>query len=194
MTRKEQIVQTCMDIFSEKGAKGLTMKAIAERVDISEPAIYRHFHNKEAVIIAMIRQVRDELFLRVDEILRRPMAAMEKLERIYDHHLFYLKEKKGITVALLSESFFYDQPEARRYMLFFSNDYHKRIQEVIALGIEKGEIPDTVNPHAASILFMGALQHLVTLFRLTGDEEKLDLISGEVFRHLKKVFTGREET
>jgi len=182
-----------MDIFSEKGAKGLTMKAIAEKVSISEPAIYRHFHDKEAMIVAMIRQVRDELFLRVDKILRCSLTSLEKLKRIYTHHLSYLKEKKGITVALLSESFFYDQPEARQQMLFFSNGYHKKIQAVIALGIEKSEIPDTVDPHAASILFMGALQHLVTLFRLTGDEEKLDRAAGEVFRHLKKVFTGRED-
>jgi len=190
MTRKEQIVQTCMEIFSESGAKGITMKAIAEGVNISEPAIYRHFHNKEAVIIAMIQQVRDELFKRVDAINRRPLTSMEKLYRIYEHHLFYLKEKRGITVALLSESFFYDQPEARRQMLLFSNGYHERIKGVISLGVEKGEIPDTVDPQAASILFMGSLQQLVTRFRLTGDEKEIDLVSGVVFDYLRKILSG----
>jgi len=92
MTRKEQIIQTYPEIFSESGAqKGLTMKAIAERVNISEPAIYRHFHNKEAMIIAMIQQVRDELFERVDATIRSPLTSMEKLYQIYKHHLFYLK-------------------------------------------------------------------------------------------------------
>lgn len=190
MTRKEQIIQTCMDIFSKGGVKALTMKAIAERVNISEPAIYRHFNNKEAIIIAMIKQVQDELFKGVDGIIRRPLTSIEKLYQIYKYHLFYLSEKRGITVALLSESFFYDQPEARRQMLFLSNNYHERIKGVIALGIEKGEIPDTIDPYAASILIMGSLQHLVTIFRLTGDEKRLDLISDEVFDHLKKVLTG----
>lgn len=190
MTRKEQIVQTCMDIFSEEGVKGLTMKAIAERVHISEPAIYRHFRNKEAVMIAMIQEIRDELFKRVDEISIRPITAAEKLKKIYDHHLFYIKEKKGITVTLLSESFFYRQPEARRHMLFFLNDYLGRIRETIALGIEKKEIPDTVNPYAAAILFLGSLQHLVTIFKLTESERELNLISNEVFEHFRRIFTG----
>ncbi|MBW1660150.1 MAG: helix-turn-helix transcriptional regulator [Deltaproteobacteria bacterium] len=61
MTRKEQIIQTCMEIFSENGIQGLTMKAIADRVHITEPAIYRHFRNKEAVLVAMITQIREEL-------------------------------------------------------------------------------------------------------------------------------------
>ena len=186
MTRKEEIVQTCMDIFMEKGVKGLTMKAIAERIHISEPAIYRHFHNKQAVLIAMIHHIRDELFKRVDEIAGRPAPAIEKLRKIYDHHLFYIKEKQGITVALLSESFFYQQKEARRHMLFFLNDYLGRIRAIVALGIEKGEISEVVNPYAAAVLFLGALQHLVTIFRLTGEEREVNLISDEVFEHFKR--------
>ncbi len=193
MTRKEEIVLRCMDIFLEEGVRGLTMKAIAERVNISEPAIYRHFKNKEAVMIAMIHQVRDELFKRVDEIARRPMTAVEKLRKIYDHHLFYIKEKKGITVALLSESFFYHQPEARRHMLFFLNDYLGWIREIIALGIEKGEILDTVNPYAAAILFLGSLQHLITIFRLTESEREITLVSDEVFEHFERILTRGKE-
>ncbi len=186
MTRKEEIVQTCMDIFMEEGMKGLTMKAIAERIRISEPAIYRHFRNKQAVMIAMIQHIRDELFKRVDDIATRPMPAHEKLRKIYDHHLFYIKEKQGITVALLSESFFYQNKEARRQMLFFLNDYLGRIRAIIALGIEKGEVSETVNPYAAAVLFLGSLQHLVTIFRLTGDEREVNLIADDVFQQFRR--------
>ncbi len=190
MTRKEEIVQRCMDIFSESGTEGLTMKAIAERVKITEPAIYRHFRNKQAVIIAMINQIRDELFKRVDEIARRPISTMEKLYRIFEHHLFYLKEKRGITIALLSESFFHNHPEARRHMLFLLEGYHERIREIIAVGIEKGEISGKLDPPAASVLFLGALQHLLTIFKLTDDESKVDLMAEEVFRLLETTFKG----
>ncbi len=193
MTRKEQIIQTCMEIFSENGIQGLTMKAIADRVHITEPAIYRHFRNKEAVLVAMITQIREELFRRVDEIIRRPLASIEKLYRIFGHHLFYLKEKRGITVALLSESFFYSYPEARRHMLFLLNDYHERIREIIAVGIEKGEISRNIHPEAASILFLGALQHLLTIFRLTDDEREVDLASEGVFSLLKTTMEGGNE-
>ncbi|RTZ93879.1 MAG: hypothetical protein DSY91_01235 [Deltaproteobacteria bacterium] len=194
MTRKEEIVQRCMDIFSESGTEGLTMKAIAERVNISEPAIYRHFKNKQAVILAMINQIREELFKRVDEIARRPMSAMDKLYRVFQHHLFYLKERRGITIALLSESFFYNQPKGRELMSFLLNDYHERIREIIAVGIEKGEFSDKINPRAVSILFLGALQHLLTMFRLSVSEAEIDLLSEEVFTHIKSILKGGENT
>lgn len=187
MTRKEEIVQTCIAIFMEEGMKGLTMKAIAERVHVSEPAIYRHFRNKQAVIVAMICYIRDELFERVDEIVARRIPAVEKLHKIYEHHLFYIKEKQGITVALLSESFFYHQREAREQMLLFLKDYLGKIRKIIVLGIKNGEVRETVNPYAAAILFLGALQHLVTIFRLTGEEKEVNLISDEVFEHYTRI-------
>jgi len=179
-----------MDIFSESGTEGLTMKAIADRVEISEPAIYRHFKNKQAIIISMITQIRDELFKRVDEIIRRPLTSVEKLYYIFGHHLFFLKEKRGITVALLSESFFHNHPEARRRMLFMLNDYHQRICEIISLGIEKGEIPERINPEAASILFLGSLQHLLTIFKLTNDEKAIDLLAEDVFNLFRNALEG----
>ncbi len=189
MTRKEQIVQTCMDIFLERGAKGLTMKAIADRVDISEPAIYRHFQNKEAVVVAMIEHVRKEMISYVEEVAHENLTTVEMLSKIYAHHLSYIKEKKGITVALLSESFFYQQKEARRHMLLFLKDYLGRIREIIALGIKNREIEKTVNPYASAVLFLGALQHLVTIFRLTGEEREVNLISEEVFKHYIRILT-----
>jgi len=75
-------------------------------------------------------------------------------------------------------------------MPFFANGYHERVKEVISLGVENGEIPNTVDPQAASILFMGFLQHLITRFRLTGYEKEIDLVSGVVFDYFRKFLSG----
>ena len=194
MTRKEQIVQTCMDIFTESGTDGLTMKAIAERVRISEPAIYRHFENKEAVIIAMVVHIRDEIFRYVDEIAAQSLNAVEKLHRIFEHHLYYLKEKRAITLELLSESFFHHHPGVRRHMLLLLEGYHRKIQDIMTAGLEKGEIPERVPPRAASILFLGGMQHLLTMFKLTNDEKEIDAVAEDVFGLFKKALKGRSES
>ncbi|MBW1660151.1 MAG: hypothetical protein JRJ48_06610 [Deltaproteobacteria bacterium] len=78
-------------------------------------------------------------------------------------------------------------------MLFLLNDYHERIREIVAVGIEKGEISRSIQPEAASILFLGALQHLLTIFRLTDDEREVDLASEEVFSLLKTTMEGGNE-
>ena len=190
MTKKEEIIRICMDIFSESGVQGLTMKAIADRVQISEPAIYRHFQNKRAVIIAMITQIRNEILRCVDDITRQPLHEIEKLHRIFGYHLFYLKEKKAITLELLSESFFRNHPEVRRHMSRLMRDYHVRIRGIIAVGIERKEISEKIDPVAASILFLGALQHLLTIFKLKNNEQEIDLLSGAVFNQFRTILEG----
>ncbi len=190
MTRKEEIVRTCMDIFAESGAQGLTMKAIADRVNITEPAIYRHFASKQALIVAMIRQIHEELLSRVDDIAGRPSNTLEKLRTIFGYHLSYLKERKAITLELLSESFFHAYPDVRRYMFALLNDYHRRIRGILEAGIEKGEVSRRVRPEAAAILFLGALQHLLTIFKLSGGKEEITLVAEDVFRHIKSVLEG----
>ena len=190
MTRKEEIVRTCMDIFSESGVQGLTMKAIADRVRITEPAIYRHFRNKEAVLVAMITQIREEIFRRVDEVAHRPIDAVEKLREVFGHHLAYLKRRRAITLELLSESFFHHHPEVRRQMRALLRDYHEKIRGIVADGVERGELPERAQPEAVSILFLGALQHLLTMFKLENDESEIDNLSEKVFHQFKTVLEG----
>ena len=190
MTRKEEIVHTCMDIFSESGAQGLTMKAIAERVNITEPAIYRHFQNKQAMIIAMIDKIREEIFRRVDDIVGQPLSDVEKLQKIFSYHLTYLKKKKAITLELLSESFFHTHPEVRWHLYSLMTEYHKRILGILSKGIARGEISRRVRPEAAAILFLGALQHLLTIFKVEGDRHKIDSLSEEVFGQFKIILEG----
>ncbi len=44
--RQKQIIQESIQLIADKGIQGLTIKNISKSIGISEPAIYRHFDNK----------------------------------------------------------------------------------------------------------------------------------------------------
>jgi AcrR family transcriptional regulator len=46
---REAIIQSAMEIFSEKGYKGATTKEIADHAKCNEVTLFRHFGNKEAL-------------------------------------------------------------------------------------------------------------------------------------------------
>ena len=54
--RQAEIIKTATEIVSNSGIQSLTTKSLAEKISISEPAIYRHFKNKSEIVRAMIRQ------------------------------------------------------------------------------------------------------------------------------------------
>src|SRR4030095_4593877 len=52
--RREQILQTAVDLFSQKGFKGTTTKEIAKAAGVSEAIIFRHFASKDELYAAIL--------------------------------------------------------------------------------------------------------------------------------------------
>lgn len=52
--RQKEIIEVSSKILLEKGIKSLTTKTVAQEMNFSESAIYRHFKNKEEIIVTML--------------------------------------------------------------------------------------------------------------------------------------------
>jgi AcrR family transcriptional regulator len=55
--RKGEILGAAADVFVVRGYEAGSMRDIASRVGVSEPALYRHFPGKEALFLELIRVV-----------------------------------------------------------------------------------------------------------------------------------------
>ena len=56
--RQRQIVETLLELVEELGVKAVSAQAIADRIGVSQPAIFRHFATKEALWLAVNRLAR----------------------------------------------------------------------------------------------------------------------------------------
>jgi len=61
INRKEQILQFATEAFSRDGYDKVTVKQLADRCGITEPAVYRHFASKDAIYLAVLESLRDRL-------------------------------------------------------------------------------------------------------------------------------------
>lgn len=70
--RQAEIVDVASQVFAERGYAGGSMREIAARIGVSEPALYRHFPGKQALFITVIRvvggQARREAFELIDAV------------------------------------------------------------------------------------------------------------------------------
>lgn len=81
--RKGEILDAALEVFSERGYDGGSMREIASRVGVSEPALYRHFPGKEALFITLLKigtgRLRDETLAMIEGVragsLRQQMVA-----------------------------------------------------------------------------------------------------------------------
>jgi AcrR family transcriptional regulator len=72
INRKQQILEFATEAFSRDGYDRVTVKQLADRCGITEPAVYRHFQSKDAIYITVLESLRDrvqcqELFERLEK-------------------------------------------------------------------------------------------------------------------------------
>ncbi len=66
--RQAEILDRATELVAESGLAQLTMKRLAERVGFTEPAIYRHYPGKSALLAAMIERLGGRLLETIEEI------------------------------------------------------------------------------------------------------------------------------
>lgn len=74
-----RIKETALELFSSNGMKKVSMDEIAKEANVSKVTIYKHFHNKEALLKEVISLWSDKVFTATEEILNSDLDFMEKL-------------------------------------------------------------------------------------------------------------------
>lgn len=102
--RQEEILERAYELIRDSGLAGLTMKKVAERVGFTEPALYRHFATKQALVMAVAERLGGRLLGPIRAIAGEQEAAAERLERIVSHHVSLILETRGLPFLLLAEA------------------------------------------------------------------------------------------
>ena len=104
--RQGELLDHAVVLVREVGLAGLTVRRLAESVGFSEAALYRHFPNKQALLLAMIERLSEERLL----VPLRALAAApdrpprERLAAILEHHVRTVLAVDGLPVLVLAEA------------------------------------------------------------------------------------------
>ena len=87
----------------DKGVKGLTTKNLAIEIGFSESALYRHFKNKEDIIVLLLDHLYNNIKERLEETQKNNNAPSEKLKAIFRSQFHYFSHNPHFIIAILSE-------------------------------------------------------------------------------------------
>ncbi len=60
--RRQQIIQATISVMAEHGLEGTTTRRIADKVGVSEPALYKYFSGKKALLLEALDEVGNRFF------------------------------------------------------------------------------------------------------------------------------------
>lgn len=188
--RREQILQTAVDLFSQKGFKGTTTKEIARAAGVSEAIIFRHFATKHELYGAILQSKSCQ-----DGLHKFPWEGNEVLQQAIrdrdDFAVFYNIALQAMTnhqkdvpfMRLLFYSALEEHELADRFFGEFVSQVYGFIGEYIRERQEEGAIRE-IEPRVVVRAFIGMLIHH-SLNNILWDKTRrlLDITNEEAAEH-----------
>ena len=104
--RQQEIIASAGKLLMEKGIKGLTTKNLAQEMGFSESALYRHFSNKEDIIVLLLNHLVISMKTRLEAIAQSEETASVKLTAVFNSQFQFFSQNPHFVVAVLSEGLF----------------------------------------------------------------------------------------
>jgi AcrR family transcriptional regulator len=79
--RRRQIADAALEVIAELGLRGFTTQAVATRVGITDGTIFRHFKNKQEIVLAAMDQLEDVMFSEPLPTDSDPVVRLEEFFR-----------------------------------------------------------------------------------------------------------------
>lgn len=189
--RRAEIVQAALEVIAERGYRGTTLGAVAERVGLSQQGLLHYFPGKEALLVAVL-QARDEWdtgrAAPRDEGAGPDIWPLDQLGALVEYNAM----RPGVVrtfSALLGESVTEDHP-AREY--FRERYTWARTGAADTLRREFGErLPGGLTPEAAAPLLLAVMDGLQFQWLLDPEAADMPAAFGDFLSLLGAADTGR---
>ncbi|MDK2125260.1 TetR/AcrR family transcriptional regulator [Parachitinimonas caeni] len=179
--RRAKTVETVVELAAEQNPNDITTAAIAERMGVTQGALFRHFANKDAILQAVVNWVAERLLSRVDTAAQQANGPKAALAAVFTSHIGFIAEHPGIPRLLLGELQKPGQTMPKRMVKTLVQSYRERVEKLLQEGKQAGEFAADLDEEAAATLYVGTIQGLVVQTIMQGNAERLKLEAQRVY-------------
>jgi AcrR family transcriptional regulator len=137
-TKREAVLQTAAELFLEKSYGRASMNDVAERLNITKPALYHYFQNKEQILLGCYGLGTALIGDALTDIDSRYGAGLEKVEAFIYSYATVMTKNFGRCVMRLDEGDLSE--DARAEVRKYKRKIDRRLRGFIQEGIADGSI------------------------------------------------------
>lgn len=152
--RRNQLIDTALALFAEKGVESTTIKDIAERAGVAQGLVYHYFDSKDDLLWAIIERHNPlpVLSTALTDVADRPVreVLLDLATRAYN----LMGEKRSIIVVVAREAL--TRPELQRRIFALQRIGIGLLAEYMRSRIAAGEIRPH-NPEVTARMLIGSM-------------------------------------
>lgn len=189
--RQREIVATVLALARERGPEAITTQAIADRMGVTQGALFRHFPDKAAIWLAVFAWVRESLGAVFAAAVADGATPIGKIEAAFIAHVAFVAANPGVPRVMFHELQYPGDSPVRAEVRAMIAGYRKRLATLFKEAKAAGELPAGLDVTLAPVLFIGAVQGLVIQSALAGDEAAMVRRARQLFPMLLHGYRGR---
>ena len=102
--RKNIILESLANLLEERNMSKVTTALLAEKSNITEAALYRHFPSKRAIYAELFSFCDNAIFSKCTELKKQKISSKEKVKNVFLFFMIFIEKNKGFARLLSREA------------------------------------------------------------------------------------------
>jgi len=183
--RQQEIIEIALGLIHEKGIQGLTIKNLAKRLGITEPAIYRHFENKIQILTVILDMMKKNTGGIFDAELNSDAPAVKKIERLFEKQFQSFAQMPSLASVVFSEEIFRNEKKLIDKISEVIEHNNQTLSAILTEGQQNNEIRNDIEAGHLVIFIMGALRLFVKRWQFSGFAFNLEKEGAKLIESVK---------
>ncbi len=192
--RRQEIVATVLALARERGPDAITTQAIADRMGLTQGAVFRHFPDKQAIWLAVFAWVREALGAAISHAVEKADSPLARIEAAFLAHVAFIAANPGVPRVMFHEMQYPGDSPVRAEVRAMIASYRQRLTLLFRQAKAAGELPRELDATLAPVSYIGAVQGLVIEASLAGDEAGMLKRARKLFALLRDGYRGRRQS
>jgi AcrR family transcriptional regulator len=164
--RKTEIINVAAKLFKEKGYSAVTMRDIAQAMDIKAASLYNHIKSKQEILVLIIIEIAEEFTNTMNQVVNSSETTIKKIEKIIQLHL-NITLRDANALACLNNDWMHLADAELTYFIKMREDYEENFRTIVQKGIADGEIKNL----NLEVIIFSTLSTLRTLYLWYGKKK-----------------------
>ncbi len=164
--KRDAVLRMAVRMFLEEGYHRTPLAKVADRLNITKPALYNYFRSKEEILHELYRIGAEQYETSFGRVERGEGDGLHKLRALIRAYVHIITTDSGMCFARLDDRELGE--EARAQVRRSKRRYDTAFRAQIAAGVDDGSIRPC-NPKLAAFAIIGALNGIADWYRAGGE-------------------------
>ena len=182
--RQVEIIEAATRRIDQYGIQNLTIKNLASDINVTEPALYRHFKSKNDILMSLLNYFITRMENRISSIsLNKEKSPSENLIDLFNFQFKTFTERPAVVSVIFAENIFHFDEGLSLKVSQILELMQGYVEKNIVKGQLNGDFSKQIHPSTLSTILLGGIRLTVLKWKLSGNQTDLikdgkDVVNG----------------